>query len=175
LDSPTRGPFTKRSSAGLDGRRQSIVKVLLRALLSQVSVHAPNKAAVNSPVKSSAPTGPARSVLRVHDEPARGRWGDSKRIAPGSVPLLRDELAVVETKGQYPGEHLLSQNRNQHPPQTVTPVKEGCAAQARKNILVIAQPRPSPLKDDPRVLNTYYRRTSARRHIDYLGFKAATA
>jgi hypothetical protein len=71
-----------------------------------VSVHAPNKAAVNSPVKSSAPTGPARSVLPVHDEPARGRWGDSKRIAPGSVPLLRDELAAVETKGQYPGEHL---------------------------------------------------------------------
>jgi hypothetical protein len=60
-----------------------------------VSVHAPNKAAVNSPVKSSAPTGPARSVLPVHDEPARGR-----------KPLLRDELAAVETKGQYPGEHL---------------------------------------------------------------------
>jgi hypothetical protein len=48
-----------------------------------VSVHAPNKAAVNSPVKSSAPTGPARSVLPV-----------------------RDELAAVETKGQHPGEHL---------------------------------------------------------------------
>jgi hypothetical protein len=29
-----------------------------------------------------------------------------ERIAPGSVPLLRDELAAVETKGQYPGEHL---------------------------------------------------------------------
>ncbi|MBN1653594.1 MAG: hypothetical protein JXA30_07440, partial [Deltaproteobacteria bacterium] len=26
--------------------------------------------------------------------PARGRWGDSNRIAPGSVPVLRDELAV---------------------------------------------------------------------------------
>jgi hypothetical protein len=60
-----------------------------------VSVHAPNKAAVNSPVKSSAPAGPARSVLPVHDEPARGR-----------KPLLWDELAAVETKGQYAGEYL---------------------------------------------------------------------
>jgi hypothetical protein len=60
-----------------------------------VSVHAPNKAAVNSPVKSSAPTGPARSVLPVHDQPARGL-----------KPLLRDYLAAVETKGQYAGEHL---------------------------------------------------------------------
>ncbi|MBN1652242.1 MAG: hypothetical protein JXA30_00540 [Deltaproteobacteria bacterium] len=29
--------------------------------------------------------------------PARRRWDDSNRIAPGSVPVLRDELAVFVT------------------------------------------------------------------------------
>jgi hypothetical protein len=73
-----------------------------------VSVHAPNKAAVNSPVKSSAPTGPARSVLPVHDAPARGL-----------KPILGDELAAVETKGQYPGEHL-PENKENKSAQTAT-------------------------------------------------------
>ncbi len=64
---------------------------------STVNVHTPYKAAVDSPVKSSAPAGPARSVLPVHDKPTRGR-----------KPLLRDELAAVEAKGHYAGEHLRS-------------------------------------------------------------------
>ncbi|MBN1652824.1 MAG: hypothetical protein JXA30_03530 [Deltaproteobacteria bacterium] len=38
--------------------------------------------------------------------PARGRWGDSNRIAPGSVPVLRDESAAVVAKQQYPAEQL---------------------------------------------------------------------
>jgi hypothetical protein len=71
-----------------------------------VSVQASNKSAANSPVKPSAPAGPVRSVLPVHDEPDRGRWGDSNRIAPGSGPVLRDELAVVETIHRYPPERL---------------------------------------------------------------------
>ncbi|MBN1655405.1 MAG: hypothetical protein JXA30_16685 [Deltaproteobacteria bacterium] len=32
----------------------------------------------------------------------RVRWGDSNRIARGSVPVLWDELAVVVAKEQYP-------------------------------------------------------------------------
>ncbi|MBN1652227.1 MAG: hypothetical protein JXA30_00465 [Deltaproteobacteria bacterium] len=39
--------------------------------------------------------------------PARRRWGDSMRIAPGSVPALRDESAAVVVKQQYPPERLL--------------------------------------------------------------------
>ncbi|MBN1654132.1 MAG: hypothetical protein JXA30_10175 [Deltaproteobacteria bacterium] len=38
--------------------------------------------------------------------PARGRWGDSNRIAPGSVQVLRDESAAVVVKQQYPTERL---------------------------------------------------------------------
>jgi VanZ family protein len=83
------------SLGALCGTALFVLVVVWRDRNKKVSVHAPNKAAVNSPVKSSAPTGPARSVLPVHDEPARGR-----------KPLLRDELAAVETKGQHPGEHL---------------------------------------------------------------------
>jgi hypothetical protein len=45
-------------------------------------------------------------VLAVPDEPARGRWGDSNRIAPGTAPVLRDEVAVVVAKQQYPRERL---------------------------------------------------------------------
>jgi hypothetical protein len=63
-----------------------------------VNVQASNKSAANSPVKPSAPVGPARMVLDVPDEPARGRWGDSNRIAPGTAPVLRDEVAAVVTK-----------------------------------------------------------------------------
>ncbi|MBN1656151.1 MAG: hypothetical protein JXA30_20450, partial [Deltaproteobacteria bacterium] len=48
-----------------------------------------NKSAANSPVKPSAPAGPARMVLAIPDEPARGR-----------KPVLRDELAVVVAKQQ---------------------------------------------------------------------------
>ncbi|MBN1653726.1 MAG: hypothetical protein JXA30_08120 [Deltaproteobacteria bacterium] len=36
--------------------------------------------------------------------PARGRWGDSNRIAPGSVPVFLDESTVVVAKQQYPPE-----------------------------------------------------------------------
>ena len=61
----------------------------------RLSVHALNKAAANSPVKPRAPAGPARIVLAVHDEPARGR-----------KPVLRDELAAVVTIRQYPRERL---------------------------------------------------------------------
>jgi hypothetical protein len=61
-----------------------------------VSVQASNKSAVNSPVKPSAPEGPARMVLAVPDEPARGR-----------KPVLRDEVAAVVAKQQYPRERLL--------------------------------------------------------------------
>ncbi|MBN1652998.1 MAG: hypothetical protein JXA30_04405, partial [Deltaproteobacteria bacterium] len=56
-----------------------------------------NKSAANSPVKPSAPAGPARMVLAVPDEPARGR-----------KPVLRDELAAVVVKQQYPPERLRS-------------------------------------------------------------------
>ncbi|MBN1655875.1 MAG: hypothetical protein JXA30_19065, partial [Deltaproteobacteria bacterium] len=49
-----------------------------------VSVQGSNKSAANSPVIPSARAGPARMVLAVPDEPARGR-----------KPVLRDELAVV--------------------------------------------------------------------------------
>jgi hypothetical protein len=56
---------------------------------------ASNMAAAKSPEKPSAPAGPARMVLPVPDEPARGRWGDSNRIAPDSVPVFRDESAAV--------------------------------------------------------------------------------
>ncbi|MBN1655879.1 MAG: hypothetical protein JXA30_19085, partial [Deltaproteobacteria bacterium] len=49
------------------------------------------------PVKPSAPAGPARMVLAVPDEPARGR-----------KPVLWDELAAVVVKQQYPPERLLS-------------------------------------------------------------------
>jgi DNA topoisomerase III len=79
------------------------------------SVQALNKSAANSPVKPSAPVGPARMVLAVPDEPARGRWGDSNRIAPGSAPVLRDELAAVVAKQRYPGERL----RDIQPPASV--------------------------------------------------------
>ncbi|MBN1653120.1 MAG: hypothetical protein JXA30_05020, partial [Deltaproteobacteria bacterium] len=54
-----------------------------------------NKSAANSPVKPSAPAGPARMVLAVPDAPARGR-----------KPVLRDELAVVVAKQQDPPERL---------------------------------------------------------------------
>jgi hypothetical protein len=47
-------------------------------------------------------------VLAVPDEPARGHWGDSNRIAPGKGPVLRDELAAVVAKHQYPRERLPS-------------------------------------------------------------------
>ncbi|MBN1656490.1 MAG: hypothetical protein JXA30_22155 [Deltaproteobacteria bacterium] len=40
-------------------------------------------------------------VLAVRDKPARGRWGDSNRIAPGSAPALRGELAAVVTVHRY--------------------------------------------------------------------------
>ncbi|MBN1655390.1 MAG: hypothetical protein JXA30_16610, partial [Deltaproteobacteria bacterium] len=50
-----------------------------------------------SPVKPSAPAGPARTVLAVPDEPARGR-----------KPVLRYELAAVVVKQQYPPERLLA-------------------------------------------------------------------
>ncbi|MBN1654791.1 MAG: hypothetical protein JXA30_13550, partial [Deltaproteobacteria bacterium] len=43
------------------------------------------------------PAGPARMVLAVPDEPARGR-----------KPVLRDELAVVVAKQQDPPERLRS-------------------------------------------------------------------
>ncbi|MBN1655071.1 MAG: hypothetical protein JXA30_14980, partial [Deltaproteobacteria bacterium] len=56
-----------------------------------------NKSAANSPVKPSAPAGPARMVLAVPVEPARGR-----------KPVLRDELAAVVVKQQYPPERLLA-------------------------------------------------------------------
>jgi hypothetical protein len=71
-----------------------------------VSVQASNKSAVNSPVKPSAPVGPARMVLAVPDEPARGHWGDSNRITPGKGPVLRDEVAAVVAKQQNPHERL---------------------------------------------------------------------
>ncbi|MBN1654698.1 MAG: hypothetical protein JXA30_13085, partial [Deltaproteobacteria bacterium] len=54
-----------------------------------------DKSAANSPVKPSAPAGPARMVLAVPDEPGRGR-----------KPVLRNELAVVVAKQQYPPERL---------------------------------------------------------------------
>jgi RNA polymerase primary sigma factor len=60
-----------------------------------VSVQASNTSAANSPAKPSAPGGPARMVLAVPDEPARGR-----------KPVLRDEVAAVVTKQQYPRERL---------------------------------------------------------------------
>jgi prevent-host-death family protein len=60
-----------------------------------VNVQASNRSAANSPVKPSAHVGPARMVLAVPDEPARGR-----------KPVLRDELAVVVAKQQYPHERL---------------------------------------------------------------------
>jgi hypothetical protein len=56
-----------------------------------VSVQASNKSAANSPVKPSAPEGPAA----VPDEPARGR-----------KPVLRDESAAVVAKQQYPRERF---------------------------------------------------------------------
>ncbi|MBN1654490.1 MAG: hypothetical protein JXA30_12030, partial [Deltaproteobacteria bacterium] len=49
----------------------------------------------NSPVKPSAPAGPARMVLAVPDEPARGR-----------KLVIRDELAVIVAKQQDPPERL---------------------------------------------------------------------
>jgi hypothetical protein len=60
-----------------------------------VSIQVSNKSAANSPVKPSAPEGPARMVLAVPDEPARGR-----------KPVLRDEVAAVVAKQQYPRERL---------------------------------------------------------------------
>jgi hypothetical protein len=45
-------------------------------------------------------------VLAVPDEPARKHWGDSNRIAPGKVPVLRDELTAVVAKQHYPCERL---------------------------------------------------------------------
>jgi hypothetical protein len=45
-------------------------------------------------------------VLAILDEPTRGRWGDSNRIAPASAPVLRDEMAAVATKQQYGRERL---------------------------------------------------------------------
>jgi hypothetical protein len=45
-------------------------------------------------------------VLAVPDEPARGHWGDSNRIAPGKAPVLRDEVAAVVAKQQYPRERI---------------------------------------------------------------------
>jgi hypothetical protein len=38
--------------------------------------------------------------------PARGHWGDSNRIAPGKAPVLRDEVAAVVAKQQYPRKRL---------------------------------------------------------------------
>ena len=45
-------------------------------------------------------------VLSVPDEPARGRWGDSNRIAPGSVPGSRDESAAGANGQPIPSEQL---------------------------------------------------------------------
>ncbi|MBN1653585.1 MAG: tRNA lysidine(34) synthetase TilS [Deltaproteobacteria bacterium] len=71
-----------------------------------VSAQGSNKSAADSPVTPNAPEGPARMVLDVPDEPDRGRRGDSNRIAPGSVPVLRDESATVATEQQSPTERL---------------------------------------------------------------------
>jgi O-acetyl-ADP-ribose deacetylase len=60
-----------------------------------VSVQASNESAANSRVKPGAPVGPARMVLAVPDETARGR-----------KPVLRDEVAAVVTNQQYPRERL---------------------------------------------------------------------
>ncbi|MBN1652929.1 MAG: MMPL family transporter [Deltaproteobacteria bacterium] len=72
----------------------------------RVSVQASNKSAANSPVKPSAPAGPATMVLAVPDARGRGRRGDSNRTAPGSVPVLQDELAAVVAKQHYPRERI---------------------------------------------------------------------
>jgi len=61
----------------------------------QVIVQASKKSAANSPARPSAPEGPARMVLAVPDEPARGR-----------KPALRAELALVVTVHRYPTERL---------------------------------------------------------------------
>jgi len=68
---------------------------LLEAAARHLTIHLSGKSAAKSPVKPSEPAGPARMVLPVPDEPARGRFGDSKRIAPVLAPGLRDELAAV--------------------------------------------------------------------------------
>ena len=60
-----------------------------------VTVHVSGKSAAKSPVKPSAPAGPARMQLPVPDEPARERFGDSKRNAPVLAPVFRDESAAV--------------------------------------------------------------------------------
>jgi hypothetical protein len=71
------------------------LSIVRRHLSLFVSVQASNKSAANSPVKPSAPVGPARMVLDVPDEPARGR-----------KPVLRDELTAVVAKQRYPRERL---------------------------------------------------------------------
>ncbi|MBN1652643.1 MAG: SMC-Scp complex subunit ScpB [Deltaproteobacteria bacterium] len=67
----------------------------LSELTPAVSVHGSNNSAADSPVKPSAPAGPARMVLAVPDEPARGR-----------MPVLQDELAAVVVKQQVAPEPL---------------------------------------------------------------------
>ncbi|MBN1652212.1 MAG: SMI1/KNR4 family protein [Deltaproteobacteria bacterium] len=64
---------------------------------NRVNVQASDKSAANSPIKPSAPEGPARTVLSVPDEPARGR-----------KPVLMDDLAVVVTLHRYSPERLLN-------------------------------------------------------------------
>jgi quinone-modifying oxidoreductase, subunit QmoB len=78
-------------SRGIDG----VILIGCKSGHDFVSDKASNKSAANSPVKPSAPEGPARMVLAVPDEPARGR-----------KPVLRDEVAAVVAKQQYPRERL---------------------------------------------------------------------
>jgi radical SAM superfamily enzyme YgiQ (UPF0313 family) len=97
-----------------------------------VSVQTSKKSVANSPAKPSAPTGPARMVLAVPDG---CRWKRTKRSgrksaklyvssgstegptdpstpARGRKPVLRDELAAVVAKQQYPRERVLRMNAN---------------------------------------------------------------
>ncbi|MBN1655034.1 MAG: zinc ribbon domain-containing protein [Deltaproteobacteria bacterium] len=66
------------------------------------SVQASSESEANSPLIPSGSTeGPKDSTT-----PDRGRWGDSNRIAPASVPVLHDELPAVVAKKHYPGERI---------------------------------------------------------------------
>jgi molybdate transport system substrate-binding protein len=65
-----------------------------------VTVHAPEKPTVKSPVRPGTPGGSTRILLPVNDESDRGR-----------KPVLRDELAVVVLTSTYPCERIHATHR----------------------------------------------------------------
>ena len=69
----------------------------------------PDKAAAEAPLGASAPAGPARSVLPVHDEPDRGRKplpADGSAAAVSGEKLGREKMQFVDRVSDVLREYL---------------------------------------------------------------------